>query len=494
MKKIFKKYIILALGSCLLFSCTKDFDKINTDPNRPKEITPGVMLGQLQYRMVNSVLSDSRFFTHELMQVDAPRVSPGGGGVHRYIIAPGEGIWTSFYTYMADVEDIYKMADGLQDNNYKAIALVYKSWAFSILTDLYGDIPYSEATKGGEANFLPVFDQQKDIYPKLLDNLALANDLFDASKPLTYGGDMLYKSATTAAAVNPGIVKWKKFCNSLRLRLLLRLTKRQGEIDVRSQISAMLADPQKYPMFGSNDDEAIFRYTGAFPYYNPFYNTRTLEWRDGAYFTEFFINKMNADNDPRRAVLANQVTVNGSQQYRGIKSGYAAGVEYAVGDNSSYLDALKTAPNLGIMMTYAELLFIKAELALNGYNTGGTAEEFYKNGILASMKQWNATVPAGYLDQAGVVYKTTGTTEEQLEQIMLQKYIAFVFVDYQSWFEKRRTGYPVLPRGEGIPATRQFPRRVPYPPYLQSLNPAHLAAAVATMGGDNTDIRVWWDK
>ena len=494
MKNFIKKYLIVVLGSGLLFSCTKNFEEINTDPNRPKEITPGVMLGQLQYRMVNSVLSDSRFFTHELMQVDAPRVSPGGGGVHRYIIPPGEGIWTSFYSYMADVEDIYKMADGLHENNYRAIALVYKSWAFSILTDLYGDIPYSEATKGSEAKFLPAFDRQKDIYPQLLENLALANDLFDAGKPLTYGGDMLYKSATTAAAVNPGIVKWKKFCNSLWLRLLLRISKRQGEIDVQSQINAILADPGKYPVFTVNDDEAIFRYTGAFPYYNPFYNTRTLEWRDGAYFTEFFLDKMNADNDPRRAVLANQVTENGVTKYQGIKSGYTAGVEYAVGSNSSYLDALKTAPNLGIMMTYAELEFIKAELALKGYVTGATPAEHYKNGILASMKQWNVNPPAGYFDQPGVAYKTGGTTEEQLEQIMLQKYYAFIFVDYQSWFEKRRTGYPVLPRGEGIPASRQFPRRVSYPTYLQSLNPNNLAAAVAAMGGDNTDIKVWWDK
>jgi hypothetical protein len=67
-------------------------------------------------------------------------------------------------------------------------------------------------------------------------------------------------------------------------------------------------------------------------------------------------------------------------------------------------------------------------------------------------------------------------------------------VDYQSWFEKRRTGYPVLPRGAGIPAENQFPRRVPYPTYLQSQNPEGLAAAVAAMGGDNSDIRVWWDK
>jgi len=81
-----------------------------------------------------------------------------------------------------------------------------------------------------------------------------------------------------------------------------------------------------------------------------------------------------------------------------------------------------------------------------------------------------------------------------LEQIMLQKYYAYFFVDYQSWFEKRRTGYPVLPRGTGIPVENNFPSRVPYPTYLQSLNPEHLEAAVRSMGGDNSDIKVWWDQ
>jgi hypothetical protein len=82
----------------------------------------------------------------------------------------------------------------------------------------------------------------------------------------------------------------------------------------------------------------------------------------------------------------------------------------------------------------------------------------------------------------------------QLEQIMLQKYYAYFFVDFQAWFEKRRTGYPVLPRGSGIPAENNFPSRIPYPTYLQSLNSANLEAAVSAMGGDNSNVKVWWDK
>lgn len=489
-----KKYTLLLLLTSLLTACTNNFEEINTDPNRPKEINPGVMLGQMQYRIVNSSTGAARQFTHELMQVDAPRGSTSGAGLHRYVVNPGAGVWSNFYGYLADIQDIYTIADRLKENNYKAIALVYKSWAYSILTDLYGDVPYSQATKATEGIVKPGFDKQKDIYVQLLKDLETANGLFDETKALTYAGDLVYNANTLTSGKNAGILRWKKFTNSLRLRLLLRVLKRDGEVNAKEQITAILADPAKFPVMTANADDAIFRYPGTFPYFNPNYNARTLDWRDGTYFTEFFLNKLNADNDPRRAIWAIPITVNGQPVYQGIRSGYPTTQEYAVGKNSSYTDALKTLPQLGVMMPYAEVEFIKAELALTGYATGKTPKAHYDAGIAASIVQWGAAVPANFLAQPTVVYNATATTEKQLEQIMTQKYYAYFFVDYQSWFEKRRTGYPVLPRGAGIPVENKFPNRVPYPTYLQSLNPEALTAAVASMGGDNSDVKVWWEK
>jgi hypothetical protein len=479
--------------SLLAAACTKNFEELNEDPNRPKVSTPGVMLGQLQYRIVNTTISDGRFFTHELMQVDAPRVSNSGGGLHRYIINPGAAVWSSFYRYMTDIEDIYSSADSLNEPNYKGIALIYKCWAYSILTDLYGDIPYSAATEGAAGNFLPKFDKQASIYPKLLADLDLANSLF-VKKALTFGGDMLYNANPANKDAAIAIGKWQKFANSLKLRLLLRIIKRNGEVNVTQQINEILGNPATRPVFASNDDEAIFKYPGTFPYYNPFYNTRQLEWRDGAYFSKFFMDKLNVDRDPRRSVWAMKVKKNNVDTFSGIESGYPTSVEYAVGANSSYEDALKTFQGLGVMMTYAELEFIKAELALKGFNTGKTPQQHYEKGIAASMTQWGVTIPADFTTRPGVAYNTGASVDGQLQQIMLQKYIAYFFMDYQSWFEKRRTGYPVLPRGSGIPAENKFPVRVPYPTYLQSLNPQSLAEAVAGMGGDDTNIKVWWDK
>jgi Starch-binding associating with outer membrane len=494
MINIKKIYALLVVTLLLATSCTKNFEEFNTDPNRPKNITPGVILGQMQYRIVNTSMRTARGFTHELMQVDAPRSSTSGEGLHRYTINPGAGVWSNFYSYLTDIEDINKTATDLKENNYKAISLVYKSWAYSILTDLYGDVPYSQATKATEGNFTPAFDKQKDIYVKILADLEEANTLFDATKALTYGGDLLYNANSLSGGTNAGILKWKKFTNSLRLRLLLRISKRDGEVNVNQQITSILADPVKYPVFTSNADEAIFKYPGTFPYFNPYFNERQLEWRDGTYVTKFFINKMNSDNDPRRPIWFSPITVGTASVYQGIESGYPVSTEYQVGKNTSYNDALKTMPQLGIMMTFAELEFIKAEFALKGFVTGKTPKAHYEAGITASMAQWGATMPVGYLTQPGVVFNDAASVNEKLEKIMEQKYFSFFFVDYQSWFEKRRTGFPVLPRGTGIPAENTFPFRVPYPTYLQSLNSANLAAAATSIGGDNSKTKVWWDQ
>jgi hypothetical protein len=146
------------------------------------------------------------------------------------------------------------------------------------------------------------------------------------------------------------------------------------------------------------------------------------------------------------------------------------------------------------MFTLAEVEFIKAELALRGFTTGGTPKQHYEAGITASMIQWGVVLPSGYLSQPSVLFDDAASFDNKLERIHQQKYIAFFFVDYQSWFEKRRTGFPILPRGTGIPAANQFPTRSPYPTYLQSLNGANLNAAISTMGGDNSTTKVWWEK
>ncbi len=483
------RFVLYALLLCSLSSCTGDFEEINRDPIRPSNTNQGSMLGQVEYRLVNSTIGTSKQFTHELMQVTAPRES-ASGDVHRYEILPktGTGIWENIYNRLIDLSDIEDISKEAQPN-YQAIAITLRMWAFSILTDAFGPVPFSEAGRAREEILTPKFDQQKDIYVEMLAQLAQANSLVDTKTGLVLGGDLIY--GTDAAAM----LKWKRLINSLRLRLLLRALNRDSELNVKSQIEAILANPTNNPLLESNADDAILKYTGAYPYYNPYYNARTLDWRQGDYYTTHFINPMIQQNDPRLKVWASTVKVNGQDVYSGIESGYESDVVYVTDKNSSYNDNLKTTPVLGVIMTYAEMEFIKAELALRGFNTGSTPKNHYEKGIKASMTQWGVTVDNSYLQQEGILYNGNGSFDQQLEQIITQKYYAYYFVDMQSWFEKRRTGYPVLPRGAGILPENKFPSRLMYPTYLQSLNPSGLQQAIETLGGsDVSTIKCWWEK
>src|SRR5690606_37479333 len=107
-----------------------------------------------------------------------------------------------------------------------------------------------------------------------------------------------------------------------------RLINRDQELNVTAQLREILEDPIGRPLTGSNKEEAIFRFTDAFPYHNPFYNARTLDWRDGQYFTKFFLETLNETNDPRLGEWARTITVDGQAVYKGIESGYPVGQEY----------------------------------------------------------------------------------------------------------------------------------------------------------------------
>ncbi|EOZ91587.1 hypothetical protein A33Q_4655 [Indibacter alkaliphilus LW1] len=485
------RYIpILVLFLVLSQSCTQDFDEINSDPNRPSEVFPGVILDQLQYRMVNSAIGRSRGFTHELMQMMAPRASVNNG-LHRYVIEPNnsEGFWNNHYRLMTDLMDMYQTSESLEADAYMAVALILRTWSYSMMTDAFGDIPFSEANRVEEGIFQPEFDSQKDIYLQMLDDLEKANELLSGTSSFIYGGDLIYE--TTGA---PGILKWRKFCNSLRLRLLMRILKKDGEINVSEQINMILRDSGKYPVFESIQDDAILRYPGTFPFYNPYFNLRNLSWNEGVYYTIYFMDWLNGMNDPRREVWATTVEENGEEVYKGIMSGYPSEVEYTVGSHSSFPGELRDFSDLGLIMTFSELEFIFAELALRGFDTPKSVKEHYEGGIEASIRQWGKSLPEGHFENPMIAFNSEASFEGQLEQIIQHKYFALFFTDYQAWFEKRRTGYPILPRGEGIPAENQFPVRITYPNYLQALNPENLEAAVARMGGDTQDTKVWWEK
>ncbi|WEK69749.1 MAG: SusD/RagB family nutrient-binding outer membrane lipoprotein [Candidatus Chryseobacterium colombiense] len=487
MKNIILKFFGLFAVACTLTSCDRNFEEINTDTSKLYNPTAGSLLAPVQYNMASTGYMRANDFTFDIMQeaIDFPNESVTN--VSRYYISEstGTGYWNSSYKWLKQVRDIYNLATAQNNKNYQAIAMVMNAWLYANLTDTFGDIPFSEASQLAEGISQPKFDKQKDIYIKLLDDLKTANSLFVTTTTLT-DTDLFYNANKD---VN-GILKWKKFCNSLSLRLLTRILKKNGEINVYQRINEIVNDPTTYPIFTANTDSAMLGITGIEPLSAPI--ARYQDFTTGRAAGEFFINtiKNNSATDPRLARFfstAKDLATNASLGYKGAPVGYAAGTTFSYQPSNVSATNLAIAPFNIFVMHYSELQFILAELAFKGIITGN-AQTYYEKGVQSAIEQWGLTMPAGYLTGANVAYNNT------LERIMIQKYLALFFVDGQQWFEQRRTGYPVMPNNGGLLNDGKMPQRLLYPPLTKVLNTENYQSAVQSMGGDNINVVNWWNQ
>ncbi|HSN62081.1 MAG TPA: SusD/RagB family nutrient-binding outer membrane lipoprotein, partial [Ferruginibacter sp.] len=382
------------------------------------------------------------------------------------------------YRWLTNIKETYTAALAQDDVNYQAIALTLNAWMYANVTDAFGDIPMEEATRGDEGIFRPKFNTQQEVYTKLISSLDSANKLFNTTLPMKFGTEILY-------ANNVG--KWKKFCNSLRMRLLLRVSKR-SEMNSLAELNRMISNPTIYPVFTSNTEGAVLSLTGISPYMSPW--GRAIDFTTFRAAGEFFVNNLNNFNDPRLPKFcteARPVSGTGTLGYKGIPSGYDGNGATFNFIPSNMNIALVTAPMNIPIMPYAEVEFIKAEVALLSSNAAAT-KTAYEKGVKASIEQWGAVMPATYFTNPLAAFDGT------MERIMLQKYYALFFVDYQQWFERRRTGLPVLPVGPGMLNNQQLPSRYYYPVAIRSTNTTNYQQAVQIMGGDDVNVKVWWQR
>lgn len=482
MKKTIFKYIFLAGLAFTAASCDRSFDEINVDDSKIYEPEVSSFLAPLQYNLASVGYMRANDFTFDIMQVslDFPNE---GNTLSRYNITEntGAGYWNNSYKWIKQIYEMKKAAVSSNDKNYEAIALVMNAWAYSNLTDTYGDVPFTEASRLDEGISQPKFDQQKNIYIQMLDDLKRANTLFVTTKTLT-GPDLFYNANND---VN-GITSWKKFCNSLSLRLLTRILKRNGEINVYERIQEIVNNPNVYPVFQSNSETVKLNVTGVAPLMPPI--ARPQDFTTGRAASEFFVETLKANNDPRMSMFFSQAkNLSGANiGYKGAPTGYAYGTVFDYQPSNMNQNLAKAPLNI-LVYPYAELQFILSELAFKGI-IPGNAQTFYENGVKATIEQWGATMPSNYFANANVAYNGT------LERIMLQKYVALFFVDQQQWFEKRRTGFPVLPNNGGLLNNGVLPSRLMYPPNPRVLNTSNYQAAVQQMGGDDINVKMWWNK
>jgi len=507
MKNI-RKIILFSAAMLTAIACDKDFEEVNTNPNVPTSVTPDLLLSGVIRNMLNLQVNEAWSIGNIVIQHTAKIQFVNED---RYLWGELNSVWGTVYGNMRNVQNIIDFAEAAEpvQNNYLGVALIMKSWMFSMATDAYGDIPYTEATKGKtDGNYVPVYDTQETIYNGILADLDRANDILGTSAEAV-SGDLIYGGSIT---------KWKKLANSLRLRYLMRISNKK---DVKADMQAIVDNAAANPIFESNADNAVLVYQVSAPNQWPQYTARVGS------FDEFRLSKTLGDyltstNDPRLAVFARPTEVSvaaGTPEIEGIPNGledtqalsYNGGPQNVsrVGLTFACLvcaDAGQPAPVAnaarGLLMTYAELQFILAEARERSFVTTGVAETYYLNGINANFDYYRSivpssygidlTMPAGYLTQPAIAY--TGTTPEKLAKIGSQKWVSLVFNGLEAWFDWRRTGLPALLPGASNLNNDLIPVRYIYPVVEQSLNGDNRTEAVARQGADNINTPVWWDK
>ncbi|HOO66476.1 MAG: SusD/RagB family nutrient-binding outer membrane lipoprotein [Bacteroidales bacterium] len=508
---------LVVLGS--LHSCTKDFEEINTNPNTTLVgmIQPSGMFEPILYNSANQWLNRTWYYNNELIQFTAHT-----GGVtrreHLYFLEDSRdwyGFWNHYAVYGKNIDHMYELAQEEGDASLEAIALTFKALFFANMTDMFGSVPYEEAFTGRKVGgtLTPRFNTQQEVYEFLFEDLEKANDIY-ATSPVflnpamdgMYGGDM---------------ESWRKFNNSLYLRLLCRVSGR-AEMNVGAKMTEILNNPAKYPVFTSNADNAMVSFSGNDPYISNFGTTTESDFTSsGRKLTRQLIDltvqtDVNGNQvyvDPRLPVIGkkNPITeVNPDNIWKGTVSGCTELERSEVDRGSSWLNykvfCRRDAP--ATYMDYAEVQFILAEAALKGWISGGpaAAKNYYEAGVRASMEKWSeqgafsdpaVTITSAeindYLSSPLGSWDLAANKEEFLGN---QKWLALFWVGMEAYHEYRRTGYPVLTIGEGtIYNDYILPTRFGFPNVTMSTNNANAKAALEEMGGPN-DMKtpVWWSK
>ncbi|WP_258455221.1 SusD/RagB family nutrient-binding outer membrane lipoprotein [Aequorivita sp. CIP111184] len=357
--------------------------------------------------------------------------------------------------------------------NKQAIIEVLTVYAYSNLVETYGDIPYTEALDID--NLLPKYDDGLTVYKDLISRLTAAINSMDTSlNSFESGEDLMYRG---------DVSNWKKFANSLKLRMGITLSDVDAGLSQSTVQSAYTSG-----VFGSNADNASYIYRNAAPNNNPMNNNLVLSGRNDYVAGKTIVDMMNDLEDPRRAAYF--TTVDGE---------YIGGT---IGSRSSYAnfshvsDRIVNAAEPGVIMSYDEVEFLLSEAAARGYSVGGDAESHYIAAITASFDYWNVSGVAGYLAKPEVDYTTalaaSTSTPSWKKVIGTQAYFGLYNRTFAPYLSVRRLDYPVLV--EPVSAQSGFPVRYTYPVGEQTLNGLNYDSASSAIGGDAPETQLFWDK
>ncbi len=506
---------------------------MNTDPTKSANLDPAIELAFAQQKFSGSTNIQERVG----LILTLPMVQQiGGGWANQYgqfyqrNQAYMSALWED--NYASDVKNIVDAelrSRNTEDHNLNAMARVMKVYVFARLTDLYGDIPYFSASTGfTQTNLAPVFDKQEDIYNDFFKQLDTAMSLFATGKDNVMN-DVFYKG---------DVSKWKRFTSSFRLRLALRVAKRDAA-KAKQEILKAFSDG----VMASNDDICMTRHDNNLnDYANYTGNGMSSALRQGGFpggyrVQNTFINQLKNTNDPRLSVFArnywddqpgatweNRIDITDAVKAQVGSFGVAqtdfiwddwkntitianpAGGTIDVGNNLQKLQVSKPlmANNAPFFhFTYAESEFLLADATIRlGLTLGASATEHYKNGLRAACQQLafypgTVSISDAAIDQ--FIADNALQSGKELEQINTQLWVNYFLNGPEAYANLRRSGFPKLASGYRVDGysdgdTKVMPRRIQYPLSEKSLNKKNVDEAVQRMGGkDDWNNRVWWD-
>jgi hypothetical protein len=493
--KLFVVLLIVGAG------CTKFSDDINVNPNLPTKASNAQLLTSA-INGVPSVIEAPAGLLYVQHWSEKPYTDAS-----RYTIVNYDfyGIYSGALENLQTIlnSENFNINEG-SVNNQKAVARILKAYFFWHMTDRWGDVPYFNALKGKE-NFSPVYDRQKDIYYDLMKELKEAAAQIDNGNGVT--GDILYGG---------NMANWKRFANSMRLLMALRLSKADA-----AKGKQEFTDALNGGVFTDNSQSAVFVHLADANNQNYWYYVVNIQNRPWYWASKTIVDAMLPLNDPRLKTFADK---NGSGAYNGVPYGLDGN---AVGNipsaSVSFIGVHTRTQNAPTYVTtYAQVLLAIAEANKLTWLTGGDAEakSKYDAAIEASVRQWNrlsfqsyndnldkqvekvpysaadkgdTTGLAAYLARPEVAYNGT----EAVKKIAYQRWLHLYMNGYEAWAEWRRTGYPVLtpaPNNGGI----LIPRRQAYPVKEQNINGDNYRVAISSQPGlggkDDLNGRVWWDQ
>lgn len=476
MKKIFAIIVIASLG---IFSCTNDFETINTNPNDPVSVSPEFLLRQVIYNL-GEEMSYEGFVAGNLLGQHFSMVDFNLFDRHALTDPQlGGNPWPVLYQNLRDLELLLSSLDEMsQEAHYEGPARILKAYTMMILTDIYGDVPIFEAFKGNNGFSLPRYDSQEEIYSAqdgIKDNLSRGLEILKATNlSTTIEGDLLYNGNTD---------QWVKFGNSLLLKVLMRTS------GVALDAVAIFELFSENNMITNSADNASFDFTDLPP--NSF---RMQQLRDGDFnlfvMSETMQEILNGLNDPRREILFRPSGNDGT--FQGLLNGPDASNTSISVSNYSLPGTIfrdHTGDLDANFITAWEVEFLLAEAATLGY-IFSNPQTHYENGIQLAFEYWGVDIPSDYLDEEAAF---ASSEEERIEQIITQKWIASSINGYEGWIEYRRTGYPVLKNVSASLNNNLIPRKMPYPAEEEALNFENFSEATS-QNGNSVNVNVWWDN